>query len=136
MRGAGAPIATRGPPRGKAVSAPTPPAPCALCPWGCCRNAPMDGPADVDRDVYLEGKGPACQALRHHLKANRPKLPPVLRLSLLLSAACAAGLLASVGFGFVLDAHTGTSLIEYIGLQTVSGPQAATLFVFSAPEPP
>ncbi|MFO1533413.1 MAG: hypothetical protein ABR562_06935, partial [Thermoplasmatota archaeon] len=81
-------------------------------------------------------EGPAVLALRKHLRDHRPRLPPVLRLSLILSAACAAAMLAIVAVGFVLDRQTGLTLLEYLGLQTVSGPQAATLFVFTAAHPP
>lgn len=73
--------------------------------------------------------------LRDYLRRHRPSLPAVLRLSLVLSAACVAAMLATVALGFLAGSHTGVQLLEFVGLTTVSGPQAATLVVF-AQEPP
>lgn len=81
-----------------------------------------------------EDQGPACRSLRDHLDSHRPPLPPVLRLSLVLSAACAGAMALLLGAGFLVNIDTGILLAEFIGLTTVSGPQAATLFVFKPPQ--
>lgn len=79
--------------------------------------------------------GPACRRLAKHIKDHPRKLPPVLRLSLWLSAACAAGLLATLGLCWIIDPSGFPLLLAFIGLTTVSGPQPATLFVFAQHTP-
>ena len=83
-----------------------------------------------------EGMGPACRELHRHLKGHRRRLPPILRTTLALSAASAAAMAVVVGLGFLSGTHTGLSLLKFVGLTTVAGPQSATLFVFTAEKPP
>ena len=73
--------------------------------------------------------------LRTYLKENRPPLAPILRFSLVLSAACVAAMAFTLGLAFFLDTYTGLQVLEFVGITTVSGPQSATLFVF-AQQPP
>lgn len=79
--------------------------------------------------------GPAVQRLRDYLRENRPRLSPLLRVTLGLSAASVAGMVVTLALAFIVDVHTGLLVLEFVGITTVSGPQAATLFVFSQ-EPP
>lgn len=80
--------------------------------------------------------GPARQRLRAYLKAHRRDYPPVLRAALWTSGVCALAMLGLLGVAFVVDRSAFIPLLEFVGLTTISGPQAATFFVFTQPKPP
>jgi len=60
----------------------------------------------------------------------------VLRVALWVGLACTVALLALVAVAFATDAASAKGLLTLVGLTTVSGPQAAALFAFTALHPP
>ncbi|HUR61355.1 MAG TPA: DUF4332 domain-containing protein [Candidatus Thermoplasmatota archaeon] len=72
----------------------------------------------------------AREALKAHLRDHRKRYPPVLRVSLLVSAVCWAAMAAIVVVSFLFDRATFFSLLWFIGITTVAGGQAAAFYAF------
>ena len=59
----------------------------------------------------------------------------MLRLSFTLTWLAVGAMAATTVAAFIASTHAGILVLEFVGLTTISGPQAASLFVFSQDEP-